>query len=426
MFHNYNNAKEQLEINLDSYQNTILNYVKSFSVNDLYGCTNGSIKNEEIVEHESNIPVQYSVTNSDKSTCFHGKCEFPLFRHDESFKFQLGKYRSNKTCYGKLMQCSSVDSVEFCYASDSSSKHYEGLKLNEEIHGNMTWCPNGKHTTTLNQWTIKKCDICICRCPAYSPVKDMYKFYGKISFMEETSDILSNSVVTNVKLVEINNTVFMLIEQRPLSVLKLNSNNDENAWKPLSVPWSAIEMSQTYKNNTYGHIIYGNELSYGEVYINTTILHLDDVILPLGHVVTGVKFSFKTNETNIIQIQVRATPYDIITNELIITNHNGEHMSFWTTAESMDSSKMPEYQRKRTAMMKDNKYDSIPNQSVLFHTSNSHDDDFKIIIPRFDPRMVFSKWPFPLRGVGISIKAYNGEHQFVTLKTFPHTIPSIN
>ncbi|KAK0178612.1 hypothetical protein PV327_007490 [Microctonus hyperodae] len=426
MFNKYNNSTEQLQINLDSYKNTFLKFANSFSVNDLYGCKYGPISYAEIIHSESNISINHYNVLSHESNCSYAKCEFPVFQNDESFRFQIGEYHSSKPCYGKLMQCSSVDTVELYYASRLSSKYYEGLKFNEEIYGNINSSPNETHTISLSQWSIKKCDICICTCPVYPLNRNMYKLYGKISFMEETSDILNNAVVTNVKFVGLNNTVFMLIEQRPLSVLKLNSNNDENAWKPLSVPWSAMEMSQAYKNNTYGHIIHGNGLSYGEIHINTTILHLDDIILPFGHVVTGVKFSFKTNESNIIQIQVRATPYNFITNKLIIMNNNGEPTSFWITAESMDSSKMPEYQRKRMTRSGDIKYDLVPNQSILFYTSRIRNSGSQIVGPGFDTRLTTSKWPFPLRGVGITIKTYNGKDPSVELKTFPYTIPPIN
>ncbi|KAK0071287.1 hypothetical protein PV326_001402 [Microctonus aethiopoides] len=415
---------KQLQINLDFYQNGILNYAKSYSANDLYGCTSGPVREDEIVEYESDDSSYNFDITKDKSNCSYEKCDFSLFQRDESYRFQLGKYHSTKSCYGTLMQCSPVESVEFCYASDSSSKNYEGLKLNDEIYGNVTWCPKGKHTISLDRWNIKKCDVCVCICPAYSPIKDSFKLYGKISFMEETSDISNNSVVTDVKFVEVNNTVYMQIEEGQLSMMIFNGDDNGKTWKPLNEPWSVMEISQEYKNYKYGQIIHGNNISYGEIYINTSILHLDDVILPLGHVVTGVKFGFKMNETeNIIQIQVRATPYDLITNKLIITN-NGEPTSFWITAESMDSSKMPEYQRKRTALT-NIETDSVPNQSILFQSPHLHDDEQQVIIPHFDPREVFSKWPFPLRGIGISVKVYNDTLPFVTLKTFPYTIPTI-
>lgn len=420
MFNNYNNLMEQLQINLDSYQNIILKYAKSFSANDLYGCTSGPVGEDEIVEYE----WEDFQTLIDKSNCSYENCEFPIFQRDETYRFQLGKYHSNKLCYGTLMDCSPVETVEFCYASDSSSKRYEGLKLNDEIHGNLTWCPKGKHTISSDPWSIKKCDVCVCNCPAYSPIRDTYELHGKISFMEETSDISNNSVVTDVKFVEMNNTVYMQIEEGQLSMVKLNVGNNGKTWKPLNEPWSVMEISQEYKSNKYGQIIYGNNISYGEIYINTSILYLDDIILPFGHVVTGVKFGFKMNETkSIIQIQVRATPYDLITNELIVTD-KGKPTSFWITAESMDSSKMPEYQRKRTALT-DIKTDSVPNQSILFQSPHSRNDSQQTIIPYFDPRMIYSKWPFPLRGIGISIKAYNDTQQFITLKTFPYTIPTI-
>ncbi|KAK0071514.1 hypothetical protein PV325_012787 [Microctonus aethiopoides] len=369
---------KQLQINLDFYQNGILNYAKSYSANDLYGCTSGPVREDEIVEYESDDSSYNFDITKDKSNCSYEKCDFSLFQRDESYRFQLGKYHSTKSCYGTLMQCSPVESVEFCYASDSSSKNYEGLKLNDEIYGNVTWCPKGKHTI----------------------------------------------MVTDVKFVEVNNTVYMQIEEGQLSMMIFNGDDNGKTWKPLNEPWSVMEISQEYKNYKYGQIIYGKDISYGEIYINTSILHLDDVILPLGHVVTGVKFGFKMNETeNIIQIQVRATPYDLITNKLIITN-NGEPTSFWITAESMDSSKMPEYQRKRTALT-NIETDSVPNQSILFQSPHLHDDEQQVIIPHFDPREVFSKWPFPLRGIGISVKVYNDTLPFVTLKTFPYTIPTI-
>ncbi|KAK0170808.1 hypothetical protein PV328_008606 [Microctonus aethiopoides] len=415
---------KQLQINLDFYQNAIVNYAKNYSASDLYGCISGPVDEDEIVEYESNnYAYNYDIT-IDKSDCFYEKCGFLLFQRDETYRFQLGKYHSTKSCYGILTQCSPVESVELCYASDSSSKSYEGLKLNDEIYGNVTWCPKGKHTISLDRWSIKKCDVCICMCPAYSPNKDSFTFHGKISFMEETSDISNNSVVTDVKFVEINNTIYMQIEEGQLSMMIFNGDNNGKTWKPLNEPWSAMEISQEYKNHKYGQIIYGKDISYGEFHINTSMLNLDDVILPFGHVVTGVKFGLKMNETeNIIQIQVRATPYDLITNQLIITN-NGKPTSFWITAESMDSSKMPEYQRKRTVLT-NIETDSVPNQSILFRSSHHYGGKQRIIIPYFDSREVFSKWPFPLRGIGISIKVYDDKHPFVALKTFPYTIPTI-
>ncbi|KAK0079560.1 hypothetical protein PV325_001080 [Microctonus aethiopoides] len=374
---------KQLQINLDFYQNAIVNYAKNYSASDLYGCISGPVDEDEIVEYESNnYAYNYDIT-IDKSGCFYEKCEFLLFQRDETYRFQLGKYHSTKPCYGILTQCSPVESVELCYASDSSSKSYEGLKLNDEIYGNVTWCPKGKHTISLDRW-----------------------------------------MVTDVKFVEVNNTVYMQIEEGQLSMMIFNGDNNGKTWKPLNEPWSAMEISQEYKNHKYGQIIYGKDISYGEFHINTSMLNLDDVILPFGHVVTGVKFGLKMNETeNIIQIQVRATPYDLITNQLIITN-NGKPTSFWITAESMDSSKMPEYQRKRTVLT-NIETDSVPNQSILFRSSHHYGGKQRIIIPYFDSREVFSKWPFPLRGIGISIKVYDDKHPFVTLKTFPYTIPTI-
>ncbi|KAK0175279.1 hypothetical protein PV327_009040 [Microctonus hyperodae] len=282
-------------------------------------------------------------------------------------------------------------------------------------------------------------EICVRACaPEEDPNVD---FLQTISLLEQTSDIENNWVVTNVRFVEENGMVQIQIQQGELDGSNSYVVKNNRYWKPLS---DVRKLSNTADNTiqfyTPGSSDFEkNFLTHGVAYINIDsnqkTLHLDDVLLPAGYVVTGVRFGYNQNSldgSRPLELQLQGTLYDVEKNELI-TYLDGKPTSLWITPNVMSSS-LPDYNRIRTRYeieMTGNPFemngnlDSKPNQYVDFIRSQWLIRYKFRTVPFFDARPTFSKVSLPLGGVSLYGKGTTEGQSFLVLNTIPYPVSQV-
>lgn len=144
-------------------------------------------------------------------------------------------------------------------------------------------------------------------------------------------------------------------------------------------------------------------------------IDLDDLLAPVDHVVTGVRFRMIGTHLN---LEMRVTEADFKTGRLI----DAETTSVWKSNDNTESSG-----EKRTPIKLKNpdvpilspmksKIDSKSNQFIEFTHSDLDRDVGQTTVPYIDAQDVISKVPVALCGVGIYHKGNSGYGGFIAPK----------
>ncbi|KAG8034395.1 hypothetical protein G9C98_007471, partial [Cotesia typhae] len=258
---------------------------------------------------------------------------------------------------------------------DDDVRRYQWFRDgNNNVYGNNTNCL-GKMITynSWYQWTTHYCDYCVCVCTA-KPHREVHHEITAISFRDQV-------VVLDLKFVIKNNTIYVKIKEGKLLPHGKIDNN--------SVSWKALDNCSIYDQFTF--CTYPRKM--GEAFNLTTAakdfgypesLNLGDVKASTESVVTGVRFRFAGDfnsnpkyKNGSVEMQIRLTDFDYPTG----------------------------------------------NQFVKFKVSDLKKDAGQSTVPFFDARPVESKVLFPLRGIGLFHRGYEGFGGFISFKIFiisPH------
>ncbi|CAG5094940.1 Protein of unknown function [Cotesia congregata] len=393
--------------NVTMFMNFTRNYLGNFS-EYLYACDfSNHTRDKTYIELERMYQVM--IENEfylDKD----GSCSYNCNTKGEHFKPHV-----DYMC--KDLDCQYMGAkFEICQLDDDVRRYQWFKDGNNNVYGNNTNC-SGKMVTynSWYQWTTRYCDYCLCVCTAKLH-REVHNEITAISFQDQVSDTDSSKVVLDLKFVIKNNTIYVEIKEGKLLPHGKIDNN--------SVAWKALDNCTIFDNFTFCTYPPLNGLAYG---LTTAVkdfgypeyLNLDDIKASTESIVTGVRFRFAGDfnthpryKNGSVEMQIRLTDFDYLTgklskNHVWISSNNKQNKTELLLPNPDNPIKSPK---------------NIPNlkgnQFVKFKVSDLKKDAGQSTVPFFDARPVESKVLFPLKGIGLFHRGYEGFGGFIAFKLF--------
>lgn len=179
----------------------------------------------------------------------------------------------------------------------------------------------------------------------------------------------------------------------------------------------------SYKTSAYFGIhdsLVREGLDYHTLSWENRSINLDDVEVPTGKLVTGIRFRVIDGA---ITLQVRATEFDFKTGQLKNIDN-----SFWYVSNNKNRVEIILEDPDVPTASKEKSIPIIsPNRFIKFGPSSRYKDVSQTTVPFIDSQLVESHNPTPLSGVGLYYKGLPGFGGFIAPKIFnynmgPHII----
>ncbi|CAG5085257.1 Protein of unknown function [Cotesia congregata] len=385
-----------------------------FRLNDLFGMYYVNRK-------QLNTLVPYDP--AEINTLSYIECLDRYSSNDVFINFYCPRYE----CYGRLHKCREAGSFNFCEARTGANRRY-AFTLDGKQFPTRPYDCNGRFVDTL----AKETDNLLCQCSEEGAESLATK---AINLMPQMSDIENNMVVTNVRFLKKNNMVHMQIEE---GLLLPDGNIDKSTVSSVpvgnfrylqnSTQGSFVQLDPTEWDDRLIQLNYDRDYTF--LYHNRSTINLDDIIVDVGYVVTGVKFDTEENNpgTGInyspIQLKVHGTPFNYDTGLLEPTD---KKPSRWFTPFDMKG-KIKRYSYMREMLDITNSDDSIKNTGavqqyptnfqVTFQVTSWEKDMGQTVVPYFDTLSAAVSNKVALDGVGISYRGSQGFGGFIAPKIF--------
>lgn len=211
-------------------------------------------------------------------------------------------------------------------------------------------------------------------------------------------------VITGVRFVKESGVIHLAISQRKLLPHGQTDELEQDTWDSVDDPF-AVTDTDVIEDIDYATLTYENRA-----------INLDDLILPQGKVVTGVRFK-RNDTTGHLTLEIRATDFDYSTGRLLNITYNPWH-------KNVDGGQVEiEIPKKRNPLryIVTDLYTPqlIPNAYVKFGPSDIDYDVGQTTVPFIETNPLESRNPTPLGGIGLTYKSAGDETAgFIALKTF--------
>lgn len=149
-------------------------------------------------------------------------------------------------------------------------------------------------------------------------------------------------------------------------------------------------------------------------------INLDMVLVPKGHLVTGVRFRI----TNVghITVDVRGTQFDFITGKLLQDLENSEWFSNPECGQTQIILKKPS--SPLNFLKNSSQINTTPNAFIKFGPTDYWSDISQLTVPFLDTQRVEPYNPCPLSGIGLYYKTVTGSGGFIAPKLIVHDYES--
>ncbi|KAL9695482.1 hypothetical protein quinque_014767 [Culex quinquefasciatus] len=305
-------------------------------------------------------------------------------------------------CSGKIYDCEFIDSdMWICPAAKTSHRRYHFIEYdNGKVLGQKKYCAQGR--TKVMSWTryfFYRCSYCFCMCDDAGKNSDRY-----INMRESVSDVMDNKVVTGMRFIKKNQIIHLIVQQGRL----LPRGHIDNGTLEWVEPHNYTVMSQNVRTGRDYHTL--NRINRS--------LDLDDLYVPQGYVMTGVRFRLLGNHLN---LEIRKTEMNFATGQLIDSNKN-----IWigndNTERSVDKRTELKLDRPHVPLLSPSKSipDSASNQFIQFRASDRDMDAAQTTVPFFDTQPVAPVRPVPLSGAGLFHKGRPKFGGFVASKVMTY------
>lgn len=225
-----------------------------------------------------------------------------------------------------------------------------------------------------------------------------------IVFLPLKISILFQRVVTGVRLIKENGVIQMSISQRTLLPFGQTDESEQDTWKSADNQFATTDVGAVEGVN-YTTLTYDNRA-----------INLDDLVLPQGKIVTGIRF--QTNANGHLTLEIRATDFDYYYGRLLNTSHNP-----WVKNENGGQIEI-EILKKTNPLenVVSELYtpEIVSNSYVKFGPSNIESDIGQSTVPLIDTYALESRNPVALGGVGLTYKGNNDSGGFIALKTITY------
>ncbi|XP_063233329.1 uncharacterized protein LOC134537042 isoform X1 [Bacillus rossius redtenbacheri] len=345
--------------------------------------------------------VQNEVDMSTESTCRENCAYYSYAKSHGCYQNQFCSQQPR--CNGRLIDCRFIDSdMWVCQADKASDRRYSWIEYeNGRVLGQKGTCSRG--TTKVDswwRWLFWHCSYCFCLCDEQGPKSDRY-----FNLRPVAADVENNMVVTGLRFVKDNRVIHLQIQEGAL-LPHGEINETSLSWRP--VDDYRISDSDVHNGEDY------HTLSWEQRAID-----IDDLMVPAGHVLTGVRFRRVGTHMN---LEIMATPINFTEGILI----QPKEKSLWHANDNTDASLVTP--RKRIDLENPDvptrsyasQPDSKPDQFLLFTHSDVDADAAQTTVPFLDAQPVSSNPPTLLAGAGIYHKGQRGYGGFVAPKVFTY------
>ncbi|CAG7834865.1 unnamed protein product, partial [Allacma fusca] len=247
--------------------------------------------------------------------------------------------------------------------------------------------------------TPTMCEICMCHC--YSPIGDDMTSVRYFSLKPAVSSIASNKIVVGIKFQQIEDQIHLMVAEAK------------------AMPKRQVDMASLVWRKPRLADMHGDLPQAIAVKRNLRIFHLDDIVAPPNHVVTGVRFIASSYEGvylhEYIGIQIQVYQINEATGKIMARTGK------WIGNQNATISREPyNYVDPDDPIKADGAAlpDSSSNQFVTFRGTSIGKDLSQSTIPYFDAQRIIldkehSGW---LRGIGVFHKSRPRFGGFLGLK----------
>lgn len=216
---------------------------------------------------------------------------------------------------------------------------------------------------------------------------------------------LHSRVITGVRLVKENGVIQLSISERTLLSFGQTSATEQDTWILADDQFAVTDIGVT-EGVDYATLTYENRA-----------INLDDLVLPHGKVVTGVRFT-QSSTTGHLALEIRATDFDYFSGRLLNITHNP-----WVKNENGGQIEI-EIPKKRNPLQYEARDlhvpEMVPNAYVKFGPSDLDFDIGQTTIPLIETYALESRNPVALGGIGLTYKSNNDSGGFIAMKTFTY------
>lgn len=159
------------------------------------------------------------------------------------------------------------------------------------------------------------------------------------------------------------------------------------------------------------------DIDYATLTYENRAINIEDLILPQGKLVTGVRFS-QSSANGHLALEIRATDFDYFSGRLLNISHNP-----WLKNERGGKTEIQiPHKRNPLQYIVNDLYlpVTIPNAYVKFGPSDLDFDIGQTTIPFIETYPVESRNPVALGGIGLTYKSNEDSAGFIALKTISY------
>lgn len=213
-------------------------------------------------------------------------------------------------------------------------------------------------------------------------------------------------MVTGVRIVKPNGVFQLAISQRKLLPFGQTDSTEENTWRLAEYQFKVNE-SKAINGIDYFTLTYENRS-----------VNLDELTLPRGKVVTGVRFYHHKGH---IVLQIRATDFNYFSGKLV-----NLHYTPWVTNDDGGQTEVEPSNRANPLVYGEGVNAPVafkPNQYVTFRPTDFETDAAQLTVPFIETLPLESKNPVVLAGVALTLKTQKGSGGILAPKLIAYDFP---
>ncbi|XP_044009955.1 uncharacterized protein LOC122853520 [Aphidius gifuensis] len=316
---------------------------------------------------------------------------------------------TNLNCAGKIHSCRSMKAVRYCMDKNYTHRRYKyiGNTENNDRWGQWTSdCEVYDYWDSIKVTRFDYCLYCLCTCD-----DDTWKApfaVNVVSLLPSRSNTSNNMVVTGMrikvhdKILHIQVKQGEIIDNYHILPHKLRKNTQKGMKAKRVENWIRLPSMHEDVRNARRYNSSQNlreDVDFVAWHWNDNAFNLDEVSIPPGRVLTGVKFGLITlkegNKKKRIQVEAESMEYDHTTGKLI------QNTELWTKPE-LKNHDTELYFEKDLPINSDQPtiLDSQTNQYVIPSISDEWKDAGQSVLPFFDAQTVGCRPEAPLGGIG--------------------------
>lgn len=213
--------------------------------------------------------------------------------------------------------------------------------------------------------------------------------------------LLCSRVVTGARITKQNGVFQLSISQRTLLPFGQTDESESDTWKSADFQFSVADRGVI------------NGIDYYTITYENRSINLDDLIVPVEKVVTGVRFHHLNGH---LILQVRATNFNYFTGRLENIAHNP-----WVMNANGGEYEIEIPRRTNPTESGDIQTPNrLPNSYVKFGPTDFDSDVGQSTIPFIETSPLESKNPIVLSGIGLTYKSNDESGGFVAIKTIAY------